>query len=100
MSRACHSPRHRRHYLPGFLQSDLWYGALNMGRAFLVAVTIFLVMETASTLAETANEFCANRCQQRCAIKQPAPGLYRGHCMERCVPHCLYNNPKAKKLSN
>jgi len=54
------------------------------------------LMGTVSTLAETASEFCSNRCLHVCATHELARGLYRGRCMERCVPHCLYNNPRAK----
>jgi hypothetical protein len=36
----------------------------------------------------TGGDFCQNRCLRYCAMKQPAPGLYRGECHTACQRNC------------
>jgi hypothetical protein len=42
----------------------------------------------AADFAQTGGDFCQNRCLSFCAMKQPAPGLYRGECQTSCQRNC------------
>jgi hypothetical protein len=51
----------------------------------------------ASGSAPAGGDFCENRCLRYCAMKQPAPGLYRGECHTACQRNCY--RTKAEKNS-
>ena len=56
-----------------------------------------IAQRKAAGFAPAGGDFCQNRCLSYCAMKQPAPGLYRGECQNICQRNCY--RTRAEKSS-
>ena len=56
-----------------------------------------IAQRKAAGFAQAGGDFCQNRCLSYCAMKQPAPGLYRGECQTSCQRSCY--RTRAEKSS-
>jgi hypothetical protein len=54
----------------------------------------------AAGFAHSGGDFCENRCLRYCAMKQPAPGLYRGECHTACQRNCYRTRAEKSSASH
>jgi uncharacterized protein with FMN-binding domain len=71
-----------------------------MLRLILVAVTLGLVIGSSiPASAQPYKHSCEDRCLKRCAIKELAPGLYRGECQTKCTQNCYRTRAEKSKAN-
>jgi hypothetical protein len=59
-----------------------------------------IAQRKAAGFAPAGGDFCQNRCLSYCAMKQPAPGLYRGECQTACQRNCYRTRAEKSSASH